>query len=135
MADGYRKTEAALRLRFIAGAVVIAATVLLLLLGIAYLSARVKDRQTEWLAQSVRRSAIQCYVIEGAFPTTEQGVDYLRDNYGLSLDSRRYIVYYESMGDNLLPHIRVLVVPESPFLDKISEALGTADGAFDGADR
>ncbi|MDR1714160.1 MAG: hypothetical protein LBR39_08445 [Coriobacteriales bacterium] len=71
------------------------------------LSGRVSSNQAEFVEESVRRSAVQCYAVEGRFPSNEEGVAYLEANYGLSVDYSRYAVYYESMGGNLIPQIRV----------------------------
>jgi hypothetical protein len=70
-------------------------------------SAQVSQNQTEFLANAVRRSAVQCYALEGLFP---QNVTYLEQNYGLIIDHVRYVVYYEPMGDNLIPQVRVFPV-------------------------
>ncbi|MDR2587104.1 MAG: hypothetical protein LBC23_02430 [Coriobacteriales bacterium] len=84
----------------------------------------VTDKQAQFVADSVRRSAIQCYAIEGSFPPTIGGVEYLRDNYGLTIDSKRYVVYYESLGDNLIPQIRVVPIPQAAPTHDIADFLG-----------
>lgn len=66
---------------------------------------RVQVRQTEFIADAVRRSAVQAYALEGRFPDT---VVYLEENYGLIIDHDNYVVYYESLGGNLIPQIRVI---------------------------
>jgi len=66
---------------------------------------RVQDRQVQFLTDAVRRAAVQSYALEGRFPND---IGYLEDNYGLIIDHNSYAVYYESMGDNLLPQIRVI---------------------------
>ncbi|MDR0459797.1 MAG: hypothetical protein LBG68_04995 [Coriobacteriales bacterium] len=111
-------------LQLLLGAVCISCLMLLVVLGINGLSDRVEVLQTEWLEQSVQRSAIQCFIIEGSFPTTEQGVDYLREHYGLNIDQQRYVVYYESMGANLLPQVKVIAIQQGPESQDIEEQLG-----------
>jgi hypothetical protein len=71
------------------------------------LNGQVSDKQIDFLEDAVRRSAIQCYALEGAFPTS---LNYLEENYGLIIDHKNYIVYYEQMGGNLIPQIRVVPV-------------------------
>jgi hypothetical protein len=71
-------------------------------------STQVGENQAQFVEDSVRRSAVQCYAIEGRFPNTIGGVQYLEQNYGLAVDYSRYAVYYESMGGNLMPEIRVI---------------------------
>jgi len=92
------------------------------------LSDRVQDTQAQFVADSVRRSAVQCYVIEGRFPDTMEGVKYLEDNYGLFIDYKRYVVYYESMGDNFIPQIRVIPIPQGSPVQDITEFLGLPTG-------
>jgi hypothetical protein len=73
----------------------------------AGMQARVTSQGATDLANAVRRSAVQCYAVEGSFPTS---VSYLEQNYGLIIDHTHYVVYYEPMGANLLPQVRVLTV-------------------------
>jgi len=75
--------------------------------GILGLSGRVSANQAQFLSDAVRRSAVQCYALEGSFPDS---VEYLEENYGLIIDRNRYAVYYESMGANILPQIRVVMI-------------------------
>ena len=92
------------------------------------LSGNLLDNQGQLVADNVRRSAVQCYAIEGRFPTTADGVAYLEKNYGLAIDHQRYVVYYESLGDNLIPQIQVIVItPQSP-TDLIGQTLGLGNG-------
>jgi hypothetical protein len=74
------------------------------------LSASVDENQAQFVEDSVRRSAVQCYAIEGRFPGTIGGLQYLESTYGLTVDYSRYAIYYESMGDNLMPEIRVIPI-------------------------
>ena len=60
----------------------------------------------ERVEAAVRRSAVQCYAIEGAYPRSLQE---LRDRYGLSVDETRWMVDYRYMADNLSPDITVLL--------------------------
>ncbi|MCL2631971.1 MAG: hypothetical protein FWD45_02620 [Coriobacteriia bacterium] len=113
---------------FVSG-VVLASVLLLMVLSLNGLSSGVQERQTEFLEQCVKRSAVQCYVIEGRFPSTEEGVSYLREHYGLQIDESRYVIYYESFADNLLPQVRVLVRNPGSSSDQISRSL--RDGSPD----
>ncbi|MDR2106386.1 MAG: hypothetical protein LBP24_03155 [Coriobacteriales bacterium] len=103
-----------------------------LIWGSGGLSGTVTDRQAQFVADSVRRSAIQCYAIEGRFPPTIGGVEYLRNNYGLTIDSRRYAVYYESMGDNLIPQIWVVPISQDAPAHDIADFLGLPGGTGQG---
>jgi hypothetical protein len=89
--------------------VVVVAAVMFSVRGV---SGQVDKNQAQFVADSVRRSAVQCYAIEGKFPETVGGVQYLENSYGLMIDHKRYVVYYESMGGNLIPTVRVVHVPQ-----------------------
>ena len=62
------------------------------------------EAQTELVRSAVRRAAVTCYAVEGAYPST---LDYLKDNYGLVYDEDNYFVFYNSFASNILPEIRV----------------------------
>jgi hypothetical protein len=68
------------------------------------MSSQVTENQTKFLSDAVRRSAVQCFALEGRFPDS---IKYLEDNYGLLIDHDRYYVYYEYVGSNLIPQVRV----------------------------
>jgi hypothetical protein len=96
--------------------------------GTGGLSGTVTDKQAQFVADSVRRSAVQCYAIEGSFPPTIGAVEYLKSNYGLAIDEERYAVYYESLGDNLIPQIRVIPISQRAPIHDIADFLGLPDG-------
>ena len=59
---------------------------------------------TELVEDAVRRAALTCYAVEGAYPP---GLEYLRENYGLAYDEEQYFVIYDAFASNLMPEIRV----------------------------
>lgn len=71
--------------------------------GIGVSSERGRKESAEILERSVRRAAVQCYAIEGFYPSD---IGYLVDNYGL--DTSGYIVHYGAFASNLMPDIRVI---------------------------
>ena len=77
----------------------------LLLGAAASLSRRSAAEDLELVRESVRRAAVQCYAIEGAYPVS---LDELRQRYGLSVDTGRYFVDYSYVAANLMPDITVL---------------------------
>ena len=54
---------------------------------------------------AVRRSALQCYAVEGVYPPDLQ---YLMENYGLQVNERDYYIKYETIASNVPPTIRVV---------------------------
>ena len=84
-------------------------TLLLFAAALSRLDAGRQDQGRQQLEEAVRRSAVSCYALEGAYPTS---LDYLRQHYGLSYDGNRYSVHYTVIAANLMPDITVLdVVP------------------------
>jgi hypothetical protein len=83
-------------------------TLALLVLAVYAVQTTQKQMAAESLRlteESVRRAAVQCYALEGAYAMDLQ---YLIDNYGIRPDTDRFIVHYMYQGDNLLPDITVL---------------------------
>jgi hypothetical protein len=78
-----------------------------MMLSTAGVSGQVQADQAQFLADAVRRSAVQCYALEGRYP---KDVNYLEEHYGLVIDKRHYGVYYTFVGDNILPYIQVNVI-------------------------
>ena len=81
----------------------------LLLAGCLLLLPRVQgdlSRQSGASAEAaVRRAVVQCYAVEGAYPTDLQ---YLEERYGLQINHRRYIVDYNILAPNVAPQTTVL---------------------------
>ncbi|MBQ9046838.1 MAG: hypothetical protein IJ120_02950 [Solobacterium sp.] len=57
------------------------------------------------IRRAVEQSALQCYAVEGVYPPD---IDYLKDNYGLRINTDTYIVRYEAYAENQMPNIRVV---------------------------
>jgi hypothetical protein len=74
-------------------------------LGTRETDGRAAERQRARVEQAIRRAAVQCYALEGAYPPT---LDYLKDHYGLCYDERRFVVYYKADGANLTPVVMVV---------------------------
>lgn len=78
-------------------------------LGVLVYGARSLDHMSrmqnvDLIRQSVRRAAVQCYAIEGIYPAD---VDYLREHYGVNVDSEKYYIEYAAIGPNIMPDIEV----------------------------
>ena len=56
------------------------------------------------IREAVQRSALQCYAVEGAYPSDLQ---YLEDNYGLQVNKQDFYVTYDAFASNLPPTVRV----------------------------
>lgn len=56
------------------------------------------------IKDAVQRRALQCYVIEGAYP---ENLAYLEENYGLTVNHEEYLIVYNAYAENLPPEILV----------------------------
>ena len=54
---------------------------------------------------SIQRAVINCYASEGIYPPS---FDYLKENYGISVDESKYIVHYNIFATNIMPDITVI---------------------------
>lgn len=63
------------------------------------------EEQTEAIRDTIRQRALQCYVIEGAYP---ESLDYLIDNYGLAVNTEDYKIVYMPYAENLPPEVKVI---------------------------
>ena len=57
------------------------------------------------IRKAVEQSALQCYVVEGAYPPS---LSYLQENYGLTVNTKDYLIVYTPFAENLPPDVRVL---------------------------
>ena len=76
----------------------------IVVVGVNGLSSSADAERLKTMEQSVRRSVVQCYAIEGRYPFD---LEYLEDNYGLILDRERFVYHYQMVGANILPQIVV----------------------------
>ena len=63
------------------------------------------EEQAEAIKDAVSRRALQCYVIEGAYP---ESLDYLVENYGLAVNREDYKIVYIPYAENLPPEVKVI---------------------------
>ena len=62
------------------------------------------DNGAAAIREAVRRSALQCYAVEGVYPPDLQ---YLEENYGLQINHEDFYVAYDAFASNLPPTVRV----------------------------
>lgn len=84
-----------------------AAAMLLLILALLLLrpGRELNDESALAIEEAVRRSAQQCYVVEGVYPPN---LAYLEENYGLQINRRDFYVNYSAFSSNLPPTVRVI---------------------------
>lgn len=97
-----------LRARLLAAAgllMVLALAAAFLGLGSRQVGRDLETASTQALRQAVLQAAVQCYAVEGSYPSS---LDYLEENYGLLVNHDRFIVTYEAFASNLMPQVNVL---------------------------
>lgn len=67
------------------------------------------QREEETLRKAIARASVQCYAIEGRYPPS---VDYLEENYGVSINRKKYNVFYNGFASNVMPEITVIPIEE-----------------------
>ena len=80
---------------------------LALFLGSRLLLGTADEQSLASAERSLRRAAVECYAIEGFYPTSP---DYLYSRYGVSIDTSRYIVHYQYVASNLMPDVSVFAL-------------------------
>ena len=65
--------------------------------------------QTDSIRDTVMARALQCYVIEGAYP---ESLDYLKENYGLAVNTEDYRIIYIPYAENLPPEVKVIYLED-----------------------
>ncbi len=64
----------------------------------------IADRENA-IKETVQERALQCYVIENAYP---ESLAYLEENYGLTVNKEDYLIVYDLFAENQPPQIRVI---------------------------
>lgn len=54
---------------------------------------------------AIQKAIVSCYAIEGTYPSD---IKYLEDHYGVMINHEKYVVSYETAGDNVMPSFEVL---------------------------
>lgn len=94
-----------MRRRDIAALAVFVAIIMVFWLAVDQLTGASGDAELNLVRDAVKNAALTCYAVEGAYP---DGLDYLRENYGLGYNEERYMVYYDAFASNIMPDIRVV---------------------------
>lgn len=56
------------------------------------------------LEDALVRAAVHSYAVNGYFPPS---LEYIVENFGVYIDTSRFVVHYDVFASNLLPDIRV----------------------------
>lgn len=64
-----------------------------------------RDKQCSSVESEIMNGAVLCYSIEGEYPPS---LSYLEENYGIKINSDKYIVGYDYFGANIRPTVTVI---------------------------
>ena len=81
------------------------AAVLWLVTAVSDLASGQDGEALQQLEESLRRTAVACYAAEGVYPPD---LAYLEEHYGVQIDEKRFVVYYDAFASNMMPDITVL---------------------------
>lgn len=103
----FRARRTSETLKIVSFVVIAVILVILVYIGIGNFGSAHEQRQLEIARDAVVRAAVQCYALESRFPSSLQ---YLVDNYGLTIDETKYIYYYRAEGSNFIPRIEIFPI-------------------------
>lgn len=85
--------------------VLFAAVILWLAVSLSNTSDSAKRQERAAVKTTLENGITMCYAIEGTYPPS---LEYLRENYGVTYDTARYIVHYDIFADNVRPTVNVI---------------------------
>ena len=104
MARIFRAKKTSETLKVVAFIVAVIILVVLVNIGLGNLGTTQEQKQIEIAQDAIVKAAVQCYALESQFPASLQ---YLADNYGVTLDEDKYVYHYRAIGSNMVPEIKV----------------------------
>ncbi len=84
---------------------VFAVTLALVLTGLVRTGASVRSEGMQSAEEAVRRAALCCYALEGAYP---ESYEYLKNHYPPRINEALYSVHYIAVAPSLMPEITVV---------------------------
>ena len=90
---------------------VFALTLALVLIGLSRTGSIVRSDGIKSAEEAVRREALSCYALEGAYP---ESYEYLKANYPPGINEELYAVHYIAVTPYLMPEIAVARRGTSP---------------------
>ena len=109
MARVFRARRTSDTVKIIGFVAVVIVLVILVYAWMGNLSNTQQEKQLEFARDAIIKAAVQCYAMESQYPPSLQ---YLVDNYGLTLDEKKYVYHYRAIGSNMTPEIKVF--PNAP---------------------
>ena len=81
------------------------AVIIVFLLGISVLSHSSLRDEKQILTNAINNDIVHCYAVEGFYPPT---LEYIEEHYGLSYNTDKYLIDYESIGNNIMPNFMII---------------------------
>lgn len=88
----------------------LAAVVLIFSYALNTLSKRNVFEQKNSLESFMRRSIVECYSVEGAYPPS---LSHLEENYSLRYNKNYFFVDYQPIGENIMPEFTIIIKEEA----------------------
>ena len=102
--DRPRVSPARKAIRAVAALVACAVILLLGVILFTRMDLDMNRQAVESLQNSVTEACVQCYAIEGTYPTN---VHYLEQNYGVRYDGSKYVVTLDADSTHELPAVQI----------------------------
>ena len=83
------------------------AIICVFVLGISLLSSKNGKDEKEILERALNKDIVHCYAVEGYYPPS---IEYIEEHYGLVYNHDKYIVDYESIGNNIIPTVTIVEI-------------------------
>lgn len=90
---------------YIVSAVLFALIIVWFLVSVGNADEAAREKQCSSVKDEIMNGAVLCYSIEGEYPPS---LSYLEENYGITVNSDKYIVGYDYFGANIRPTITVV---------------------------
>ncbi|MEG2245238.1 MAG: hypothetical protein RSB84_07095 [Erysipelotrichaceae bacterium] len=64
-----------------------------------------KAKEYKQVEAVIQKSISECYAMEGRYP---KDFEYLKKHYQIHINSKRYKVYYQYQGENIIPIVDII---------------------------
>lgn len=105
----HERTQSEIRGRRVRGVIVTLVALALiaaLVAGTLVFQNMSREQGTTSIRESILSMAMQCYAIEGSYPSS---LSHLEEAYGLTVNHDDYVINYEWFADNIPPSVAVSV--------------------------
>lgn len=73
--------------------------------SVSNMDSSAKEKQSASAENEIINAAVLCYSIEGEYPPS---FEYLKENYDIKINEKKYIVSYDYFGANIRPTVTVI---------------------------